>query len=137
MIKRRRPIWDLGSSFFNNLASWAFNWEGVRDGGGSEGRWCEGRAGNRYPVSKLLQLFAVHEMVERTSGKEPFMITNTVNPGLCYTDLTRSAEGSTYVGMKILRALLAWTAEEVSRTLVHAVTTGKEPHGVFPIMFQS
>lgn len=33
--------------------------------------------------------------------------------------------------MKLMRALLAWTAEEGSRTLVHATTVGRESHGVF------
>ena len=32
--------------------------------------------------------------------------------------------------MKVMCAALAWTAEEGSRTLVHAVTTRKESHGV-------
>ena len=31
----------------------------------------------------------------------------------------------------VMRAAIGWTAEEGSRTLVHAVTTGKESHGVF------
>ncbi|KAL9630614.1 MAG: hypothetical protein Q9164_006329, partial [Protoblastenia rupestris] len=67
-----------------------------------------------YPVSKLLQLFAIRSIASAISTELPFIILNTVNPGLCYTDLTRSA-----------------TAEEGSRTLVHAVSTGKESHGIF------
>ncbi|KAL9124437.1 MAG: hypothetical protein Q9217_006229 [Psora testacea] len=86
---------------------------------------------DRYQVSKLLQLFAVRSIASAISRNSPFIILNTVNPGLCYTDLTRNAAGSTYYLMKVMRALLAWTAEEGSRTLVHAVTTGKESHGVF------
>lgn len=70
-------------------------------------------------------------MAEKTAKANPFVIINTVNPGLCYTDLTRSATGATYVIMKVTRWLLAWTAEEGSRTLVHAVTTGPESHGIF------
>ena len=84
-----------------------------------------------YQVSKLLQLFAVRRVAEKTSHREPFVIVNTVNPGLCYTDLTRSAEGITYYVMKIMRALLAWSAEEGSRTLVDAATKGPDSHGVF------
>ena len=33
--------------------------------------------------------------------------------------------------MTILNFTLVWTAEEGSRTLVHAVSAGKESHGVF------
>ena len=84
-----------------------------------------------YAVSKLLQLFAVREIADKTSRREPIIIVNTVNPGLCYTDLTRSAEGITYYVMKIMRALLAWTAEEGSRTLVDAAAKGPDSHGVF------
>lgn len=84
-----------------------------------------------YPVSKLLQLFAVREIADKTAKETPLVIVNTLNPGLCYTDLTRSATGATYYVMKVMRALLAWTAEEGSRTLVHATTVGPESHGVF------
>lgn len=84
-----------------------------------------------YPVSKLLQLFALREIADKTANKTPFVTVNTLNPGLCYTDLTRSATGTTYYMMKVMRALLAWTAEEGSRTLVHATTVGPESHGVF------
>lgn len=87
-----------------------------------------------YQVSKLLQLFAVHSIAAKTSQRTPFVVLNTVNPGLCYTDLTRSATGSTYYAMKIMRALLAWTADEGSRTLVHAATLGLVSHGVFVSM---
>ena len=82
-------------------------------------------------MSKLLQLFAVRAIAAGTATKSPFVVVNTVNPGLCYTDLTRNAVGSTKTIMKVMKAALAWTAEEGSRTLVHAVTTGKESHGVF------
>lgn len=59
------------------------------------------------------------------------MTINIVDPGLCYTDISRNAEGSTYWGMKIMRALLAWTAEEGSRTIVHAASLGRESHGIY------
>ncbi|KAL9123292.1 MAG: hypothetical protein Q9187_000164 [Circinaria calcarea] len=86
---------------------------------------------DRYLVSKLLQLFAVREIADRTASRKPFVIVNTMNPGLCHTALTRSATGSTFVVMKIMRALMAWTAEEGSRTLVHATVAGPESHGIF------
>lgn len=70
-------------------------------------------------------------MADKTAKKTPFVILNTLNPGLCHSDLTRSATGATHYMMKLLKALLAWTAEEGSRTLVHATTVGPESHGVF------
>ena len=85
----------------------------------------------RYQVTKLMSLFVVRELAERTARAKPFVIINTVNPGLCYTDLTGSLEGSTATAMKVMRGLLAWTAEEGSRTLVHGTTVGQESHGVF------
>lgn len=85
----------------------------------------------RYPVSKLLQLFAIREIAARSDSQIPWITINIVDPGLCYTDISRNAEGSTYWGMKIMRALLAWTAEEGSRTLVHAASLGRESHGIY------
>ena len=86
---------------------------------------------NSYQVSKLVQLFAIREIAARTASSTPFVIVTATNPGLCYTDLTRSAEGSTKVAMKVMRALLAWSAEEGSRTLVLSTTLGKKSHGAF------
>ncbi|KAL1965183.1 hypothetical protein VTN77DRAFT_5937 [Rasamsonia byssochlamydoides] len=85
----------------------------------------------RYPVSKLLQLLAAREIAERTANTNPFVIINTLSPGLCYTDLNRNAEGMTALVLKVMRALLAWTAEEGSRTLVHATTAGPQSHGIY------
>ena len=85
----------------------------------------------RYQVTKLISLFIIRELAQKTANSNPFVIINTVNPGLCYTDLTRSLEGSTATAMKVMRSMLAWSGEEGSRTLVHATTVGQESHGVF------
>ncbi len=83
-----------------------------------------------YQVSKLLQLFAVREIAEQTANKKPSVIVNTLEPGLCHTDLTRHAEGITAAVIGLMRYLLAWTAEEGSRNLVLATTAGPDSHGV-------
>jgi retinol dehydrogenase-12 len=70
-------------------------------------------------------------MAERTAHSSLFVTINTVNPGLCYTDLARNVKGSTKITIKVMRALFAWTAEEGSRTLVHGTIAGKESHGVY------
>ncbi|RDL40251.1 uncharacterized protein BP5553_00230 [Venustampulla echinocandica] len=89
------------------------------------------RMGDRYQVTKLMSLFAVREVAEKTASKRPFVIINTVNPGLCYTELNRSAVGGTAVAMGVMKAMMAWTAEEGGRTLVFASVAGQESHGVF------
>ncbi len=59
------------------------------------------------PVSKLLQLFAVREIADRTANKKPLVIVNLVSPGLCATDLTRSTTGTEAVVMNIMQKLVA------------------------------
>ncbi|KAI9730218.1 MAG: hypothetical protein M1834_005982 [Cirrosporium novae-zelandiae] len=84
-----------------------------------------------YPVSKLLQLFAVREIADRTANKKPLVIINAVNPGLCHTSLSRSATGVSFIVMTVLKTLLARSAEKGSRTLVHGTTVGPESHGIY------
>lgn len=70
------------------------------------------------------------EIAEQTANEKSSVIVNTLRPGLCYTDLTRHAEGITAIVVVVARYLLAWTAEEGSRNLVLATTAGPESHGV-------
>ncbi|OJJ34925.1 hypothetical protein ASPWEDRAFT_59439 [Aspergillus wentii DTO 134E9] len=81
--------------------------------------------GSDPALSILLQIFVVREIVARIQNAEPFVTINTLNPGMCYTDLTRSAEGFAKIFLIVMRALIAWTAEEGSRTLVHATMQAK------------
>jgi len=73
----------------------------------------------------------MREMAEKTVNIKPFVIINAVNPGLCYTELNRNLDGGTAMAMKVMKALLAWTAEEGSRTEVYATVAGPKSHGVF------
>lgn len=59
------------------------------------------------------------------------VVLNSINPGLAYTALTRNATGKMWLYMKIIRALMARTSEEASRTLVHAANCGPESHGLY------
>ncbi|KAI9715288.1 MAG: hypothetical protein M1812_006099 [Candelaria pacifica] len=81
---------------------------------------------DRYNVSKLLEVFAVREIAKQ-SKKEPFVILNLINPGLCQSELGRE------FGLpdKILRAVLARSTEHGSRSLVWAAHAGKETHGQY------
>ncbi|KAJ5613314.1 hypothetical protein N7510_006508 [Penicillium lagena] len=80
---------------------------------------------DRYALSKLMEIFAVREMAERRPREEYPVTINMLNPGLCESDLAR--EGGN-LQMKILKKALARTAEQGSRTLVHAASALADTH---------
>ncbi|KAL7813358.1 hypothetical protein V8C26DRAFT_430345 [Trichoderma gracile] len=81
----------------------------------------------RYPLSKLLVLYAVREIAQRTkSSNKGNFILNTPNPSWCKSDLGKEMETAAY---KMAEKLLARTAEEGSRTLVHGVLADETSHG--------
>lgn len=84
----------------------------------------------RYRTTKLLQLLSVREIASRTATSEPFVIINTVHPGLCKTDIFRNNVGLIKFILDLAATWLGWTSEEGSRTLVHGVTVGPESHGI-------
>lgn len=83
-----------------------------------------------------MEVYIVRALAERLPLAEYGVIINTLNPGLCSTDLIRNV-GTTFTGwltkifVKIMRAFLARTAEEGSRTLLHAASAGPESHGKY------
>ena len=83
-----------------------------------------------------MEVYIVRTLAERLPLAEHGVIINTVNPGLCSTDLIRNI-GTTITGwlikifVKMMRAFLARTAEEGSRTLLHAAVAGQESHGKY------
>ena len=83
---------------------------------------------DRYPVSKLLEVFYCRELAERAkkSGK-PFVIMNYLNPGLCHSELARDAGW----GLAIVKFFFARTTEVGSRTLVNAIEGGEATHGQY------
>lgn len=82
--------------------------------------------GSRYALSKLFEVFAVREICAkpRTMPDYPVII-NTVNPGLCHSELARDLGW----GLWLFKLLLARTTEVGSRTLVHAATAGRKRTG--------
>lgn len=83
---------------------------------------------DRYPVSKLLEVFYCREMAERTRRSDkPLVIVNFLNPGLCHSELARDAGWFLY----ILKLLFARTTEVGSRTLVNAIEGGESTHGQY------
>ncbi|KAH6635647.1 hypothetical protein B0J18DRAFT_472984 [Chaetomium sp. MPI-SDFR-AT-0129] len=88
----------------------------------------------RYPLSKLLVLYAVRELASRTSppqaqqGAEPPVIINTPNPSYCVSGLARERAGN--AAERTAEKWIARSTEEGSRTLYHGlVVAGAESHG--------
>ncbi|CAD0092810.1 unnamed protein product, partial [Aureobasidium mustum] len=83
--------------------------------------------GQRYPVSKLMDVFCTRALVERTTSSYPVTI-NTMNPGFCYSELSREVNS---FGFRLMYKLLARTTEVGSRTLVAAATASHDTHGQY------
>jgi NAD(P)-dependent dehydrogenase (short-subunit alcohol dehydrogenase family) len=83
------------------------------------------RMGERYPLSKLLEVLLVQELAGRVRGSE--VIINMVNPGLCHSQLGRES------GLKfqLMKLVLARSTEVGARTLVAGATAGLESHGAY------
>lgn len=67
------------------------------------------------------------ELAEKLGGKP--IVVNCVNPGWCKTNLFRVDDGG--IGGRLGLHLIGRTSEEGSRTLVHAITAGRESHGCY------
>ncbi|KAK5143753.1 hypothetical protein LTR04_001780 [Oleoguttula sp. CCFEE 6159] len=83
--------------------------------------------GDRYNVSKIIEVFAVREICA-TMAKQPYPVTiNFLNPGLCHSELVRG------VGLRgyLFRLLFARTTEVGGRTLVQAALAGQDTHGQY------
>lgn len=92
------------------------------------------RMGQRYFVSKLLDVLATRELAERVSAsKKPKVVVNVVNPGFCYSELVRdpSPNQADSLAFKIILKVMARTTEMGSRPLVHATLAGEESHGQY------
>lgn len=73
---------------------------------------------DRYNVSKLLEILVVREMLDSViEDKDSYpVIINTVNPGMCHSELTKDLGWM----LTITKLLLARKTEVGSRTLVNA-----------------
>ncbi|KAJ3229845.1 hypothetical protein HDU81_004965 [Chytriomyces hyalinus] len=84
---------------------------------------------DRYNVTKLMQVFIARELAKGVDSDK--VIINFLNPGLCHSNLTAPAKGFTSFMVETLKYWLGRTTEVGSRTLVHALTVGKESHGQY------
>lgn len=85
----------------------------------------------RYPVSKLLQIFASRAVAAKLAEEKSKVVLNIISPGLTKTALSRDATGMTRFAMFVMKSLMGRTSEEGSRSLVHAATAGPESHGLY------
>lgn len=78
-----------------------------------------------------MQIFTIREIATRMAEGGSKVALNIINPGLAKTELIRHSTGLARTGMMVLHALLARTAEESSKTLVHGASVGMESHGLY------
>lgn len=86
---------------------------------------------NRYPLSKLIDHQYFHNFAQRVTSRaakqNADVIVNIVNPGWCASELDRYKINKSLFERGMF-AMIGRTTEEGSRTLVHAITAGKETH---------
>lgn len=87
------------------------------------------RMGDRYHVSKLLEVFVCREIAKYHSADQLGLTINFVNPGFCHSELTR--ERGNGVVLSTVKNILCRTTEVGARTLVHAGLQGPETHGKY------
>ena len=83
----------------------------------------------RYALTKLVEECAVRQFSALCSVDRTGVIVNMVAPGLCSTGLGKDARTFTKIMHEAIRAMMARTAEEGSRTILHGLVAGKESHG--------
>lgn len=81
--------------------------------------------GERYPTTKLLEVFAVQEMAEQRPAEQYPVTINFMCPGLCHSELARDMGW----GLYFMKLLIARSTEVGSRGLVNASVQGPESHG--------
>jgi retinol dehydrogenase 12 len=89
---------------------------------------------DRYNVSKLLEILFVRELVhrlEKTWNEPAPVVINTVNPGMCHSDVDRGMTPALQRIMYVVRLLLARSTEAGSRTLVYGACAGPQSHGEY------
>lgn len=84
--------------------------------------------GERYPTTKLMQVFIVHELASRLKTESTSVIINCTNPGMCRSELARELSG---FPARVATALLARTSEEGSRNLIAGAVGGLDTHGQY------
>ncbi|PTB38235.1 hypothetical protein M441DRAFT_82419 [Trichoderma asperellum CBS 433.97] len=84
-----------------------------------------------YPASKLMEIFAVREIAKLLPIARGGVIINSINPGLCVTNLSRNAPQELKDRLKDMWEKSGRTAECGSRTLLAGAVGGKDSHGSY------
>ncbi|KAK0130412.1 hypothetical protein ONS96_000932 [Cadophora gregata f. sp. sojae] len=87
---------------------------------------------DRYNTSKLLEVLLVRSIsaaMKQSPNASTPVILNTVNPGLCHSELDKDIEGISGYIFTFLKMLIARTTEVGGRTLVHSCAAGPESDG--------
>ncbi|CAG8924590.1 unnamed protein product [Penicillium salamii] len=83
----------------------------------------------RYALTKLVEECAVRQFAALCPVERTNVVITMVAPGLCSTGLGRDARTFTKIMHEGVRAFMARTAEEGSRTYLHGLLVGEEGHG--------
>ncbi|KAF2837086.1 short-chain dehydrogenase/reductase-like protein [Patellaria atrata CBS 101060] len=82
---------------------------------------------DRYPLSKLLEVLFIQELVKQRAPSGYPVIINFLNPGFCHSGLARDLG----LGIAVLKFFMARRTDIGARTLVHAASAGPESHGKY------
>lgn len=86
------------------------------------------KMGDRYNVSKLLEVYACREIAREHPVSQTLVTLNFLNPGFCHSELMRENDN---FATRLFKQILARTTEVGSRTLVHGGLAGPETHGKY------
>lgn len=84
---------------------------------------------DRYPLTKLVEEFAVRQLSALAPVDRTGVVINMVAPGLCSTALGKDARTFTRIMHESIKAMMARTPEVGSRTILHGLVAGPESHG--------
>ncbi|ETS87251.1 hypothetical protein PFICI_01079 [Pestalotiopsis fici W106-1] len=87
-----------------------------------------GEVADRYPTTKLMQVFLVRELAARLPLDSNSVIINCTNPGMCHSELSREIDS---LQVRVLKFILARTSEQGSRNLVAGACGGAGTHGQY------
>jgi NAD(P)-dependent dehydrogenase (short-subunit alcohol dehydrogenase family) len=83
----------------------------------------------RYALTKLVEIYAVRAFANMYPSDKTNVTINMVSPGICSTGLARDTRRVFRVIQGVIRAITARTAEQGSRTVLHALLTEEATHG--------
>lgn len=82
-------------------------------------------------MSKLLLFYAFRSWATQNPASRTGVVIDYVNPGLCWSELSRNAPFAMRMQILLMRYALARTTEMGSRTELHAAFVGQEGHGKY------